>query len=176
MDDIEILAPEFSKGVRLESRKGNRIPTLRRDPMIPEILKAANQTHRDSFPNIETRSLDSSYNCAGMVFAFRRAWIEPKHIPRLLEEDEYLEVKRDNTIPGDLIVYYDSNDRNVVRHVGIIIEKSRNIEAADWVLRVISQWGREGEYLHCETDVPFIYCSTRVYYSEKKCDLLNKRK
>lgn len=168
MDDKEILVPGSDIGIRLETRSGNRIPTLRPDPMVRDAVEEGDRIHRSEFPNIETRSLDSSYNCVGMVFAFRRAWVETEHVVSLLEDDEYHEVSRRDSMPGDLIVYYADEHRERVKHVGIIIEKSKDIKIADWAIRVISKWGRMGEYLHCEKDVPILFGTTCVYYSERK--------
>lgn len=176
MDKKEVLVPGFDLGVRLETRRGNQIPTVRCVPKIPIVTAAGEKIHRKKFPNIETRSLDSTYNCVGMVFAFRRAWVNNEYVPQLLEDDEYHEVPRDKTVPGDLIVYYAKPDRKVVEHVGIIVDKKRNIEAGQWGIRVLSKWGSDGEYLHCEKDVPAQYGSNRVYYSERKCNLLSGRK
>ncbi|MXZ54908.1 MAG: hypothetical protein F4077_03500 [Gammaproteobacteria bacterium] len=168
MEQILILPPDFDVGVNLETRKGSKIPTQRYHSRPPDAMREADRVQRTKFSRIKTRSLDSTYNCVGMVFAFRRAWIEPKYVPKLLEEDEYREVHRNEAVPGDLIVYYNNNDRTAIRHVGIIMKKEGNVEAGDWVIRVLSKWGQDGEYLHSEKDVPILFGTTRVYYSERK--------
>ena len=61
-----------------------------------------------------------------------------------------------------------SNNRWDITHVGLIVAKERNIVEADWIIRVLSKWGMDGEYLHDERDVPSLLGTSRQYYSERK--------
>lgn len=103
-----------------------------------------------------------------MVFAFRRAWVEPTHVVHMLNDDEYREVDRNEVLPGDLIAYYSDSSRTELSHIGIIVAKERRIEFGNWYIRVLSQWGADGEYLHGETDVPGCFGDVRAYWSERK--------
>jgi len=168
MDEKEILIPGFDVGVPLYTRAGDRVPTSKANYLSGFSAEEMDKINQKSFPNIKRRSLDPSYNCMGMVFAFRRAWVEPKHISRLLAEDEYYEVCRIDTVPGDLIAYYVDKDRQTLTHIGIIVAKRGDIEKADWNIQVLSKWGLYGEYLHDEGDVPNHFGNLRIYYSERK--------
>ena len=163
--DSKILQRGMDVGIHLETRQGNTIPTFRAEPHPPDKMKAGDSIHRSSYPNIKLRSLDSSYNCIGMVFAFRRAWIEPCQVSKLLEDDEYQVVSRQHTMPGDLVVYY---RQDKICHMGIIFGIEQDVANAELNILVLSKWGYDGEYLHQERDVPIQYGNTLVYFSEKK--------
>lgn len=163
--ESKILQRGMEVGIHLETRRGNTIPTFRAEPHPPVKMKAGDSMHRSSHPNIKLRSLDSSYNCIGMVFAFRRAWIEPCQVPKLLRDDEYQRVSRQQTMPGDLVVYY---HQDKISHMGIILGIERDLANAELNILVLSKWGYDGEYLHQERDVPRQYGNTLVYFSEKK--------
>ena len=165
----EVLLPGQDVGVNLETRRGNQIPTSRRLPRHRSSMEAAKELWDTSFANIEVRSLDATYNCVGMVFAFRRAWVEPTHVSQMLQDDEYREVVRNEAVPGDLVAYYQDSNRAELAHIGIIVAKEKRIELGDWGIRVLSQWGADGEYLHDETDVPQCFGNIRAYWSERKC-------
>ncbi len=60
------------------------------------------------------------YNCHGMTFASRRARIwELKEISKVLAEDNYREVEKASTLPGDIVIYYCKGD---AQHSGVVID------------------------------------------------------
>lgn len=89
------------------------------------------------------------YNCVGLVFASRRAWIDPEHHPKLLIEDGYKRIQRVSAIVGDVVVYRDQRDEPV--HVGMIITVYEIGESRS--INVLSKWGSDGEFIHDERNV-----------------------
>jgi hypothetical protein len=90
-----------------------------------------------------------------MVFANRRTFIEPEEIPTILQDDEYIEVGRDADImPGDIVVYKNPVTDDII-HVGVVQAAEVMFEMKK--IRVLSQFGRDGEYIHDVHDVPDVY-------------------
>ena len=158
----------FDEVVRVETRKRKRIPTFTRKPAPKAAMVAAQKIWTDTFSGIEVRSLDSTYNCVGLVFASRRGCVDIVEVMAILADDGYYEIDRRSTVPGDLVTYYESPDKQNMTHVGVIVAKNPHVEKADWDIRVLSQWGFDGEYLHAEHDVPKAYGDVRSYWSERK--------
>jgi hypothetical protein len=96
----------------------------------------------------------SDYNCVGMVFANRRTFIEPDHIHMILEDDDYATVDATHVTPGDVVVYRSPKTGDII-HVGVVISKEVAFQAR--TIRVLSQFGRDGEYFHDLHDVPAPY-------------------
>ena len=169
MPSRRIILPGHDQAIALETRRGRSIPTSRPQPLPPDAMRASDKLWHTKLGQIETRSLDSTYNCVGMVLASRRAWIKVSHINVLLQDDEYVEISRDASVPGDLVLYYDDEKRRQFTHVGLIVKKQRLTPSADWHIQVLSKWGAEGEYFHPETTVPELFGEFRTYFSERKC-------
>jgi len=89
------------------------------------------------------------YNCVGLVFASRRAWIDPKHLPKILADDGYIKIQRSSANIGDVIIYTDEKNEPV--HVGIIVSIYAFGELR--TLNVLSKWGRDAEFIHDERNV-----------------------
>ena len=146
------LAPE----IRLSTKKGRHIPNTQmtqRPKVEMETAKDIVLTHHFS---ARPRSLSSEYNCMGMIFAARRTCIDPDHLGMILADDGFRRIARDSDLDiGDLVVYRDKNAE--VSHVGIVsrIEPYRADNTRN--VFVLSQWGRDGEYIHEVNDVgPFL--------------------
>jgi len=61
------------------------------------------------------------YNCHGMVFGSRRTSLyDGTFLATILKDDYYSEVKQEDVIAGDVILYF---EKNVVSHSGIVVEK-----------------------------------------------------
>lgn len=155
------------RAIRLDTKRGNRIPNEQRMERAPESLRAARDLWTRGIPGIRVRSLGATYNCVGMVFGARRTWIEPEFLQMILDDDGYYSLADEvSVMPGDLVVY--GVDDRTVRHVGMVIRKSRNIADASWEIEVLSQWGGDGEFIHSIGDVPEQYGAPLVFYSERK--------
>ena len=143
-----LIGPELA----LSTRKRHQVPNEQRSPRPPARMQAARSIVLSAHPSARARSLSSLYNCVGMVFASRRTWVEPEHLPMILADDEYRQVNnRGELQPGDVVVYRDDQDE--ISHVGIVAEVRPDLEEATWVVVVLSQWGADGEYFHIDDDV-----------------------
>jgi len=150
--------------IALSTSKNRRIPNQRMPERSPESMHAAKQLHAKG--SRQLRSLRSTYNCVSMVFANRRTFIEPEQIPMILQDDEYIEVRPDDLMPGDVVLYKDP-DTEDIKHVGLVLAAEMMFETKR--IRVLSQFGRDGEYIHDLDDVPNFYGKTVVrFYSESR--------
>ncbi len=117
-------------------------------------MYAARNALLETHPDYKLRSLDSVYNCMGMVFASRRTWIEPDNFGMIVQDDGYVERKKKvNALPGDVVVYRISSKGEVI-HAGIVIAVDPDIEEGNVHLTVLSQFGADGEYIHQAEDLP----------------------
>ena len=98
------------------------------------------------------------YNCHGLVFASHRTQVDDNSIQMILDDDSYEEVKIAEVLPGDVIVYLNSDGD--ITHSGIVVEK---IDAPLFI-RVCSKWGKGPEILHAFGEVPSIYGSNHKFY------------
>ena len=142
------------------ARSGWRIPQERPQPIDGRLIRTRAEELQRWRPNIALRSLSNyPYNCVGLVFASRRAWIEIDHVYKILEEDGYYRVRRDEVVSGDVVVYKDQ--KNMPRHVALIvtIERYKTLN-----IRVISKWGQDAEFIHYLEDlVPQLGEPTEFY-------------
>lgn len=116
-------------------------------------------------PRAKLRSIDMyPYNCVGMIFAARRAWIEIDYIYDLLSGDGFRQIKEDDVTAGDLILYIDAN--NEPAHIGLIIAVD-SIGKAKNIL-VMSKWGKDAEFIHFIEDVPQQMGKPTKFYTDRK--------
>ena len=119
---------------------------------------------RSSKRNLKIRSLSSyMYNCVGMIFANRRAWIDIGQIYDILREDGYNEISLEQLDLGDVVLYTFYNKPS---HIGLVTVVHPMIGQIP-TIRVLSKWGRDGEIEHHYEDVPFNCGSPHSYWSEK---------
>lgn len=113
---------------------------------------------------IEIRSISAHfYNCVGMVFAARRAWIEIDYVERLLVEDGYRPIPASDAMIGDVVLYRDI-ERNPT-HVGLVVGLIGEI-GGQRDFMVLSKWGLEAEFLHPVRSIPSVFGSPE-YYTER---------
>lgn len=151
--------------IGLSTRKNAHIPNTRRMPRAPVSMQAAQAMILGAHPSAKVRSLNSVYNCMGMVFASRRTWVEPEHLKMILEHDAYQQVGRNDLQRGDVVVYRDNQDE--VSHVGIVYEVKVNLEEASLEVVVLSQWGHDGEYFHLDDDVNPMLGKPTEYWTDR---------
>ena len=101
--------------------------------------------------NINIRSVSAHlYDCVGMAFANRRAWIDVVHLVDILREDGYSRIELEQVVTGDIVVY--ARDARP-EHVGVITQVHSSLGQIPQ-MRVLSKWGRLGEVEHNLADVP----------------------
>ena len=126
--------------ISLATRAGKWIRNQRLMQRAPESMNAARQFIESSVPGARCRSLDSTYNCMGMVFACRRTAIEPEDFSRICREDGYRRLNpTERPIPGDVVAYRIAS-QSEVEHVAVVVDVAPDIEAAAWKLTVMSQF------------------------------------
>lgn len=119
---------------------------------------------RNNKRGLQIRSVSAyKYNCVGMVFANRRAWIEIGHIYDILREDGYYQITPQELSVGDLVVY---SLNNSPKHVGLITYVHPSLGQIVNA-RVLSKWGHLGEVEHQLYDVPAFCGSPTSYWSER---------
>ena len=102
------------------------------------------------------------YNCVGMIFSSRRAWIEIDFIHDILWRDGYSEIPKDHLDVGDVVIYF----REKPEHVGLVTFVPRHKSDHNGV-RVLSKWGKDGEIEHFLDVVPERFGRPTEYWSEK---------
>ena len=152
--------------IPLVTRAGTQIPNERRQQRHPQALQAAATIHTRR-STVHLRSATAVYNCVGLVFASRRTCIDTEHITWILEEDGYYKVDNEKDVmPGDLVLYRTALDE--LAHIAIVLDKSPVIQTASWKMKVLSQWGADGEYIHDALDIPELLGRPTDYWSERK--------
>lgn len=118
---------------------------------------------------LKVRSLSPHmYNCVGMIFSSRRAWIEIDELQQILNDDNYGKISLEQLDTGDIVIY---TKNSVRRHIGLVthIERERN-EIRNIV--VLSKWGADGEIEHYLNAVPKGYGDPTEFWSEKVSDVI----
>ncbi len=137
--------------IRLSTCRGNHIPNWQKRERALEAMEAARTVVTEGHAGRALRSLSSTYNCIGMVFANRRTCIEPEQVPMILEVDGFREVRRAaHVVTGDVVVYEAEGE---ISQVAIVVSNEPGIRDGSSNIRVLSQWGFDGEYLHDYRDV-----------------------
>ena len=103
------------------------------------------------------------YNCVGLIFASRRAWIEIDELNQILAEDNYRPITFDEICCGDIVIY-SKNKRRI--HVGVVTSVQRIGREINSV-KVLSKWGRSAEVEHDISIVPRDYGTHTEYWSER---------
>ncbi|RLB99584.1 MAG: hypothetical protein DRI57_33400 [Deltaproteobacteria bacterium] len=106
------------------------------------------------------------YNCHGMTFGSRRVEIiSSKEIDKILTEDDYEEIdpKKENILPGDVIMYFSEGD---FEHSGIVL----NVPSKNDYIKipvVCSKWGCWSEVIHYANNCPYDFSQTKYYRIKK---------
>ena len=148
--------------VSLATIDGWRVPNERREERHPEALRAALRLWQHEKPGIIPRSMSSVYNCVGMAFANRRTWIDPYYIVIILKRDGYKRIENSEVQISDVVVYYKNS---AAVHVGLVV--GINQIGSSQSIRILSQWGADGEYFHKVQNVPESY-GYPTYWSERR--------
>ncbi|WP_454669571.1 hypothetical protein [Achromobacter kerstersii] len=140
-------------GIVLQTAKGQEIPNDQFANV--DYAEVANvQLHQKNFgTSLVVRSGPTGiYNCHGLTFASRRAWLsEPHFLSVILKDDSYVQVGREHVLPGDVILYL--SEYGEIDHSGIVVELPAN--NTFWSPRVCSKWGQSAEFLHWAHTTPY---------------------
>lgn len=149
------LAFETSSQNQIENYQGHEIS-------ITELNQIA-EYEKKYGPDIVRRSGPSPiYNCHGMTFASRRTGIyQSSEIYKIIEDDKYIEINKENVLVGDTILYFD--EENDIYHSGIVaIVPSENTL---WVPKIFSKWGKYAEVIHWANKGPYNFSTAKYYRS-----------
>lgn len=135
----------------LQARSGWRIPCkIPTQKMTAKLMQIHAQELINVRGNLSLRSIDHyPYNCMGMVFAGRRAWIDLDEMYRIFKEDDYTRIQRNDVHVSDVVVYRLDVS---LSHVGLITQV--NQIGREKQLIVASKWGLDPEFIHEERNVP----------------------
>lgn len=103
------------------------------------------------------------YNCVGMIFSSRRAWIEIDELEQILADDFYRKISMAQLDAGDIVIYTRNGTRT---HIGLIIFIEREANEIRNIV-VLSKWGADGEIEHDLQIVPKGYGFPTEFWSEK---------
>ena len=156
--------------IGLSTKRGNYIHNTQfQSEQVPEMIQAKMEMHESFVQQTQTqlRSIDSSYNCVGLIFASRRTRIEPNLVRWILQEDGYKPIDEQHTMVDDLVIYTLNKDEVV--HIGRLIDKVLDEATNEYQWRILSKWGKDGEYLHKIKDVPqYLSYDGLEFWSEKE--------
>ena len=81
------------------------------------------------------------YNCFGLVFASRRTCItRAAEVRKIIADDGYREVPREEVKPGDVILYYTEAGDDIDHSAIVIVEPKRDNNFVPTVLSKIGKW------------------------------------
>lgn len=156
--------PQHPAENAIRTRTGKFIPVENFPPTSLKLMQIRAQALLKERGTIELRSVDGyPYNCVGMIFASRRAWIEIDHIYDLLREDDYKRIQVEDVKPGDIVLY---KDNGAPLHVGLVIMVERIGLTPN--IKVVSKWGKDPEFIHFMEDVPSLLGKPVEFYTDRK--------
>lgn len=148
------------------TRKESRIRNEKRNPFPPDKMQVHVEKMLDLAGDASLRSAASTYNCLGMIFASRRTLVYVKELGKIFREDDYEKVRRLSDVQvGDVAVYTREGEP---KHVGVVVDVDPSLLGGDSSIKIMSQWGRNGEYLHDVDDVPEGLGSVGSYYTDRR--------
>ena len=110
------------------------------------------------------RSLSNhTYNCVGMIFASRRAWIEIDYIEKIFVEDGYHQIQSNDVMIGDVVLYRDTSGQPT--HVAQIMANEKIGTSQN--IKVLSKWGQLGEFIHFVENVADNLGKPSEFYTER---------
>jgi hypothetical protein len=152
---IILLNGQDRRSITLETSKGTKIDNYQ----IFEISQFEKNQFADyskqNYPFAIFRNSPSPiYNCHGMSFACRRTNIDRStDIRVILSDDQYQKIDIKATLPGDFVLYINSNDGDIA-HSGTIVSCEHPENNISRII-VVSKWGKFREVVHDLNDCPY---------------------
>ena len=158
MSTIIIPNKPHNTSITLQTRMGNEIPNIQSHE-ISALERNQFPYYEKGHPYVKFRTPPSPiYNCHGLVFASKRTSIFSDILQTILKDDCYTEIKQEEVLPGDIILYY--TEDGDIEHSGIVIsEPDANLN----IPQVVSKWGRYKEVVHSANDCPYSFADVRYY-------------
>jgi len=163
--------PADGDSLQLYTRGRRRIENVMRRPRPPAAMLAARAAIEAACPQARMRTLDSRYNCMGLLFASRRTWIDPDQFFLIAEDDALRQLPRDTApLPGDIAAYFAGGGPHAeLIHVALVVGwTGPGHSTVDPEL--LSQFGADGEYFHHPSEIPSFLARpplTVVYYTDR---------
>src|SRR5438128_1550551 len=102
--------PEDRNSIPLVTTKRNFIRNERPPAWAKERIEASTNIWKSKIPEAIFRSY-GEYNCAGLIFASRRTWIELAELELIFRDDGYFQLAGPQEAKiGDLILYFRSGE------------------------------------------------------------------
>jgi len=166
------------RSIPLATMLGTPIGNVRRDQRDPRSMRAAVKMLRKQCPTAVPRSMRSTYDCLGMIFASRRTCVGVEKnigpvLRLILQEDGYLPVPSQDALSvGDVVVYKfgDSCDDSSISHVSMVVQNEPLFEGGSRQIMALSQWGADGEYYHRMDDVPLLLGKPAEFWTHRWMD------
>lgn len=158
--DVNRSKSELDRGsIIVQTRKGNDISN-NQSFLISNFEKSQFPDIRKKYSDVIFRSYPTAiYNCHGLTFASKRTGIyETEDVYKILKDDNYKEVLRDEVLPGDIILYFSSDGD--IEHSGIVISEPQSILS---IPKVYSKWGKYCEAIHYANMCPYDFSNVRYY-------------
>jgi len=152
------------KSIIVQTRKGSDIKNIQ--DYVPltfgKLLELKDL--KSEFPFVTTRGkVNSLYNCHGLTFASKRTCIsEVADLEMVLKEDDYREIDFNETLPGDIVLYFSENGD--IEHSGILVDVNEGGDVR--VPKIISKWGDAYEVIHIFSDCPYNFSKVKYYRNE----------
>jgi hypothetical protein len=137
----------------IQTRRGNTIqcdpPQVELSPFERALCGKLVEDFRKQLPNsveiTERRGPTRSYNCHGLTFLSRRAWLgRQEALLATLRDDGYQRIALSDVLPGDIVLYQEQS--GIIEHTGIVVWIDEQPSSRlPWI---ISKWGKCGEFLH----------------------------
>ena len=160
-----------AQGLAMQTRARQDIVNDLLDELPIEELREREhfQMSRDPVPTAELQRLSNTYNCMGLAFGSRRVGIDCLYVNKILVEDDYRQIPIEELSVGDLVLYAPKNS-TIFSHVGIVLVVPRpgDTITAEYAIRVLSKFGRCGEYCHPIRSVPAFVGEPRSYWTQRK--------
>ena len=155
---VEITLPPYAEYRALSEFQSENDVQRRTDTLIRILASKGKQivSVRSTSPYL--------YNCVGMVFASRRAWIHIDEIYDIFRHDGYVWIPFARVETGDIVVYT-RNDKP--EHVGLVTYVGRTHGEIHSML-ILSKWGKDGELVHNLHNVPELFGQPTEFWSEKR--------
>ena len=78
------------------------------------------------------------YNCHGLTFASKRTWItDNESLHHVIKDDGYEELKVEDVLPGDIILYFSASG-DIMHSAVVISEPDKHLK----IPQVLSKWGK----------------------------------